>query len=380
MYILFQIKRFLSIYWKESFLFLKTFFKKNKNTFNLENFRKTKGVPNLNREIEIKLDKQTFDFYDLQPKNEKAFYLKSPLFTIIQNYKNEIFKNLINVINLLDYKVEIGIELEFYITNNNQNLDIVKELKKIITDVENIEEERGNNQFEIKTKPYTNINELVNDYEKIKETLNSFCVKNNLIINYEALPFKEDCGSALQLNISLLDKNNQNLFARKNVNRNLVESDLLLSCIAGLLNNLNNNLLLYINNEKSLDRFDLEQNIKIKNLNKYPAPTFVSWGINNRSCAIRVPTPSDIKDFKEYLEKDNRHRRIEFRIPSADADLKLVLIGILTSILDGLENNLIPIEKTSFDVLVNNEGLEIIETDYLILNDIFKIKNNYLFF
>ena len=280
----------------------------------------------------------------------------------------------------MDYKIEIGIELEFYIINNNQNLDIVKELKKVITDVENIEEERGNNQFEIKTKPYTNINQLINDYEKIKETLNSFCAKNNLIINYEALPFKEDCGSALQLNISLLDKNNQNLFARKNLNGNLVESDLLLSCIAGLLDNLNNNLLLYINNEKSLNRFDLEQNIKIKNLNKYPAPTFVSWGINNRSCAIRVPTPSDIKDFKEYILKDNRHRRIEFRIPSADADLKLVLIGILTSILDGLENNLIPIEKTSFDVLVNNEGLEIIETDYLILNDIFKIKNNYLFF
>lgn len=380
MYILFQIKRFLSIYWKESFLFLKTFFKKNKNTFNLENFRKIKGVPDLNREIEIKLDKQTFDFYDLQPKNEKAFYLKSLLFIIIQNHKNKIFENLINVINLLDYKVEIGIELEFYITNNNQNLDIVKELKKIIINVENIEEERGNNQFEIKTKPYTNIIQLVNDYEKIKETLNSFCAKNNLIINYEALPFKEDCGSALQLNISLLDKNNQNLFARKNLNGNLVESDLLLSCIAGLLDNLNNNLLLYINNEKSLNRFDLEQNIKIKNLNKYPAPTFVSWGINNRSCAIRVPTPSDIKDFKEYILKDNRHRRIEFRIPSADADLKLVLIGILTSILDGLENNLIPIEKTSFDVLVNNEGLEIIETDYLILNDIFKIKNNYLFF
>ena len=380
MYILFQIKRFLSIYWKESFLFLKTFFKKNKNTFNLENFRKIKGVPDLNREIEIKLDKQTFDFYDLQPKNEKAFYLKSPLFTIIQNHKNKIFQNLVNVINLLDYKVEIGIELEFYITNNNQNLDIVKELKKVITDVENIEEERGNSQFEIKTKPYTNIIQLVNDYEKIKETLNSFCAKNNLIINYEALPFKEDCGSALQLNISLLDKNNQNLFARKNINGNLVESDLLLSCIAGLLNNLNNNLLLYINNEKSLNRFDLEQNIKIKNLNKYPAPTFVSWGINNRSCAIRVPTPSNIKDFKEYILKDNRHRRIEFRIPSADADLKLVLIAVLTSILNGLENNLIPIEKTSFDVLVNNEGLEIIETDYLILNDIFKIKNNYLFF
>ena len=67
MYILFQIKRFLSIYWKESFLFLKTFFKKNKNTFNLENFRKTKGIPNLNKEIKIKLDKQTFNFYDLQP-------------------------------------------------------------------------------------------------------------------------------------------------------------------------------------------------------------------------------------------------------------------------------------------------------------------------
>jgi glutamine synthetase len=154
----------------------------------------------------------------------------------------------------------------------------------------------------------------------------------------------------------------------------------MLNCIAGLLKNINNNLLLYINNENCLKRFDLERNKKIRDNKKYPAPTFISWGINNRSASIRIPIPK-VKDISNYMEEDNKNRRIEFRIPSADADIHLILIGILTSLIDGIDNNLIPHkEKTSFDVMEKNNNFELIENNYYKINDTFYINKDLLYF
>ena len=75
--------------------------------------------------------------------------------------------------------------------------------------------------------------------------------------------------------------------------------------MAGLLKNINNNLLLYIKDYKCLDRFDIKKNQHIVDNNKYPAPTYISWGINNRSTCIRVPTPSNIiiENYKKVLDK-----------------------------------------------------------------------------
>ena len=61
--------------------------------------------------------------------------------------------------------------------------------------------------------------------------------------------------------------------------------------------------------------------------------------------------------------------------------MQLVLIGIFTSIIEGIDNNLIPhIEKTSFNVLLKNDNLEKIETDFEKINDIFSINEDVLFF
>lgn len=377
MYILFQIKRFLFIYWEESLLFIKKQLKKK--NFEMKNISKRMEIPNLNKEIEIKLENEFYDFYTLQPNDERPFYNNSILFNIIKQNKDKIFDNLISIISNYDFKIKIGLEIEFYITNNSKNLNIVKELKNILKNVDDVEKERGQNQFEIKTKPYTNLKELVCDYQNILKEIKKFCTLNDLKLSFEALPFENDCGSALQANLSLTDFNGKNLFSRTKINNDLVDSKLMLNCIGGLLNNLNKNLLLYINNEQCLKRFDLKQNIKIKNLNKYPAPTFISWGINNRTASIRIPTPS-IKNLEKYIEEDNKNRRIEFRVPSANADLTLTMIGILSSLINGIENNLKPsVEKSSFDITVTNEDLEQIENDINILNDIFEIKTNVLY-
>lgn len=382
MWFLFQIKRFFLILWEESFLYIKNNFlvKKFKYPTKKNAIFQRKGVPTLNKEFQIKLENKYYDFYSLQPKLEKPFYLNSPLFIIIKKNRVEILNNLIDILNYAyDFKFKIGIELEFYILKNNSK-NIVKELKLLLPNVENIEEEKGSGQFEIKTLPYTDIKLLVNDYIKILETLKNFSKENNYDLNLESSPFENDCGSALQINLSMIDSQNKNIFARIRTKDALIDAELMLNSIAGLLKNINNNLLLYINKKDCLKRFDLKRNIAIKNNNKYPAPTFISWGINNRTTCIRIPTPPII-DLESYMKEDSISRRIEFRVPSSNADIYLVLIGVITSVIEGIENNLVPhIEKTSFNVLEKNENLEKIENDFYIINDNFKINTNIIFF
>ncbi len=382
--LLFQIKRFLYISIRD----LLYFFKKN-YTEALKSFKKKKEdallkkeIPNLNREVELKTDKEVYDFYYLYPKNEKPFYYNSILFNIIKKNKIDIFKNLVDIFyKTYEFKVKIGLELEFYILNENEkNIDILKELKKEFSSLD-VAEEEGKNQFELKTTPTTDLTLFVENYLDIIKNLKKFCKKNNLKLELNSSPFEDDCGSSLQINFSIIDKDGNNLFARENVGGSKVEeSGLLLNCLSGLLKNINNNLLLYIKDEKSLKRFSVEKNKIIVEKDKYPSPTYISWGVNNRTTCIRIPTPSNI-DIKKYMEEDKKNRRIEFRVPSSDADIYLVMIGVLSSIAEGVNNNLIPeIEKTSFDVLIKNDNLKKIESNFDILNDEFSVSENVLWY
>lgn len=381
MWIFFQVKRFFSIWWRESFLFFNNSY--NKVSSFLKGFvnRPKEVVPVFHKELIIKLDKKKYDFYTLQPRLEKPFYSKSALFSVIQKNKKDIFENLIFIFEKsYDFKLKIGIEIEFYILKNDKKLNIVKELKKRLPFVSAVEREKGEEQYEIKTFPYTDMYMLADDYLKILDVVEKFSKENNLDFVLSALPFDGDCGSALQINLSIVDSDGKNLFARVEKEKELVESDFMLKSIAGILKNINNNLLLYIKDKNCLARFDVEKNKLIRKNNKYPAPTFVSWGVNNRTASIRIPTPSKI-DLESYMKDDRENRRIEFRLPSANADIYLTLIGVISSVIEGFEDDLMPlIDKTSFDVLEKNDGFEKIESDFENANDIFKINKDILFY
>ena len=368
--------------WGESFLYIKNNFiiKKSKYPSRRIAMFQKRGIPNQKKELKIELENKCYDFYSLQPKLEKPFYVNSPLFMLVERNKIEILNNLIDILDYIyDFKLKIGIELEFYILKRDDK-NIVKELKTLLPKVQNVEKERGDGQFEIKTVPYTDIKLLVNDYLEILDILKKFSKENSYELNMKASPFENDCGSALQINISMVDGEDKNLFARVRTENGFMDTNFMLNSVAGLLKNINNNLLLYINNKECLNRFNIQRNIKIKNNSKYPAPTFISWGINNRTACIRIPTPPVI-DLETYMKEDSKSRRIEFRVPSSNADIYLVLIGVITSIIEGIESNLTPhVERTSFDVLEKNSTLEKIEDNYDNINDIFKINNDILFF
>jgi glutamine synthetase len=250
------------------------------------------------------------------------------------------------------YFPRIGLEIEFYapMVDGLETLaSVVGDFSKSSNiDLRNTTKEVGNGQFEIDLNPYTDIHKLIDDFEVLK----NFLEGESFGALFEALPFYGQPFSALQINISIGDSHGKNLFA-KNSNE---ESELLLNSVAGILETTNSFLPLYLKSTKNLLRFDLEFNKIIYSRNRNPAPTYNSWGINNRSCSIRIPTPKNFRSKDEYLLDCEIGRRIEFRVPTADCDIKCAIFCVLYSVLYGIANNLKPIEATSNNVLEHHDG------------------------
>ena len=291
---------------------------------------------------------------------KKYHYTIQPHEHYIQNNIDNLLEKIFSFFTNRNHIPNIGIEIEFYLLDKTTNIET---FYKTIYDFSNknniyiyeIEQERGNGQFEIKFKPYQNINKLIIDFNVLKNFL-----LNNFNITFCDLPFKNDCGSALQINLNIIDKNTQkNLFGRNEDKTQ--ESKLLLNSVAGLLKTTNLFLPFYLSKTKSMDRFDKFVNMYLYKNGKIPAPTCNSWGINNRTCSIRIPIPKNIYQLNNYFKYDDENRRVEFRVPSSDADLKFVLFCVLSSVAFGISNDLEPIEATYNNVLLNCDGYEKIE-------------------
>jgi glutamine synthetase len=75
--------------------------------------------------------------------------------------------------------------------------------------------------------------------------------------------------------------------------------------------------------EEDYQRFSLEINRELFKKGKFTAPTNLSFGADNRTCAIRIPT----------TKKDQPNsKRLEYRIASANADTVLCLSSILLAL------------------------------------------------
>jgi glutamine synthetase len=263
----------------------------------------------------------------------------NPLSNLYQQ-KHLFLKSALQNFHSLSLQPKIGIEWEFYLLNNQlpANSDLVTQFidqLKIQLHNQNIfildiEPEQGNGQIEIKTKPYSNIELLCADFLKIKDDVKNLAAQLGTQINFSSQPYPDDCGSALQINFSLMDKNNNLLFV-KDSNQ---ESPLLLHSIAGLLNSTSNFMLIFAPQEDDYWRFDLDLNKNLYRNKKYTAPVNISWGYNNRTALIRIPAV-----------QNNIERRLEFRLAASDADIYLVNTFFLLAVLEGIKNHQTPIES-----------------------------------
>jgi glutamine synthetase len=259
---------------------------------------------------------------------------------IYQNKTSILKEVLTDFISQHSFTAYIGIELEFYLLNSDLSViqesklvdSYIKELEQALLKfslIKEIQKEQGRGQIEIKTHKTSNLTKLAEELTAAKLIITSLAKSKNLEASFASQPFLDDCGSALQLNISLYNNSQENLFIKTFNQANKI----LLNSIAGLLLSCNEMMIFYAPTPKDYLRFDPEINLNLHKKGKYPAPINLSWGEENRTTAIRIPA---IKDGS--LRNDQS--RLEFRVPAADADIHLTIICSIIAINIGIKNQL----------------------------------------
>lgn len=176
--------------------------------------------------------------------------------------------------------------------------------------------ELGPGQFEINMEHVDDALLAADHANMFKRLIKGVARSYEYSATFMAKPYAQNSGNGFHVHFSLLDENGVNVFD----NGGEEGTGLLRHAVAGLLENMADSMLVFAPHLNSYRRFQ----------NGAHAPTFASWGYENRTVAVRIP------------DSPNVARRIEHRVAGADANPYLVLAAILGAALDGIERKLTP--------------------------------------
>jgi glutamine synthetase len=222
--------------------------------------------------------------------------------------------------------VKIGAELEFYL-----RADSTKTINEILDQIPSagcrLEKEKGWNQYEFVFSHEEPVLALLERINQTKSFIRTISRQKDCNAIFDAKPYPDDYGSSLHLHISLHDKFGLNMFATEATAKTVLGR-----AIAGILDISEESIYLMCKSPEEYLRFSP----------KFLSPTNVSWGANNRTTLIRIPTSSlDAK-------------RIEFRLPSSVTEPAMAVYVALIGVIHGLskELNLPPqIYGNAFDAI-----------------------------
>ncbi|WCR58586.1 type I glutamate--ammonia ligase [Wolbachia endosymbiont of Ctenocephalides felis wCfeJ] len=221
------------------------------------------------------------------------------------------------ILSNLSCYAKFGIELEFYIEAIKKEHLFLSNIKNRIASLGfSCEKESSIHQYEIKSNCYINPSNLIKHFELVKRLITEIAQKLGGSVSFKAKPHLNRAGSALNVHVNLMDLNHNNLFYCSEQKY----SDYLIHSIGGLCAMMKKHMLFFAPNDDSYLRF------------QYPdihTPTTVSWGVNNRTAAIRIINC-------------NGKCRLEHRVPGADCNLEKVLAAIIEGISFGIENKISP--------------------------------------
>jgi glutamine synthetase len=138
---------------------------------------------------------------------------------------------------------------------------------------------------------------------------------NDISATFMAKPSEKDIGSSCHLHQSLLGEDGKPVF----VDENGEETDTFMHFLGGMRDHVKELALFIAPSVNSYKRYASES----------WAPTSVSWGRDNRTCGFRVVG-------------HGQSRRVECRIPGADANPYLAFAALLAAGLDGIEKGTDP--------------------------------------
>jgi len=154
----------------------------------------------------------------------------------------------------------------------------------------------------------------------LKRLIKNVAYDHEMDTTFMAKPYPNQAGNGLHVHISLLDKNGNNVFASEDP----ANCAILRHAIGGIRETMAASMALLCPNVNSYRRFG----------SQFYVPNAPSWGLENRTVALRVPT-----GVAENV-------RIEHRVAGADANPYLMLAAILVGIHHGITNQVDPGEPT----------------------------------
>lgn len=243
----------------------------------------------------------------------------------------EILKEIISRYEKLRYAPLVGVELEFYLLDNEKqklqqgihtySLSKIVELEYVLGEIRNnletigidleaVHSEYGPGQIEMIIE-YGNVLEIADKIVLIKSIVKEVSRKHGLYATFMAKPWAEESGSGFHIHQSLWDLElNNNIFQQN--------EKIATQYLAGLTRTTSEFMAFSspsINSYKRFTKFSF-------------APVNESWGHDNRTAAVRS------------LLTNTKGSRLEQRVGSADTNPYLAIAASLAGGLYGIENQL----------------------------------------
>jgi glutamine synthetase len=188
--------------------------------------------------------------------------------------------------------------------------------------VETMISEFAPGQYELTLHYRTDVLQAADDLIRLKRIVRAQARSHGVTACFMAKPIADYAGSGMHFHVSLCDNAGNNVFIED------VEgqwSPTILHALGGLRDTMGEAMLVFAPHANSWRRF----------VGQSYAPVSPTWGVNNRSVALRIPAG------------DIRARRIEHRPAGVDANPYLVAATVLAGIRHGLANRIDPGPETT---------------------------------
>jgi glutamine synthetase len=200
--------------------------------------------------------------------------------------------------------------------------DIYAAAKEQGVPTETVISEYAPGQYELTLHYRKDVMRAADDLILLKRIVRAQARRHGVTACFMAKPIESYAGSGMHFHVSLLDREDRNVFTEK---AGESWSPLLLNALGGLADTMAESMLVFAPHANSWRRFVAQSY----------APVAPTWGVNNRSVALRVPAG------------EAKNRRIEHRPSGVDANPYLVAATVLAGILKGLDEKLDPGPETT---------------------------------
>ncbi|RAZ76315.1 glutamine synthetase family protein [Mesorhizobium atlanticum] len=177
-------------------------------------------------------------------------------------------------------------------------------------------------QYELTLNYRKDVMRAADDLVMLKRLVRAQARRHGVTACFMAKPIEAYAGSGMHFHVSLQDDAGRNVFTETTGEK---WSPKLLNALGGLIHTMAESMLVFAPHANSWRRF----------VSQSYAPVAPTWGVNNRSVALRVPAG------------DARNRRIEHRPSGVDANPYLVAATVLAGIVKGLDEGLDPGPETT---------------------------------